>query len=116
MLGVVHRAVLKQGPAQFFQYFRPTENRPSMFIRRHHTRKLVDLRQPHNLDIFNRSILGLPWVYNMLPRHIVELNSVRDFQSALQDLLILSATSGRPNWHSLFFSRFALHSHPLLNL
>ena len=114
MLGVIHRAVLRKGPSHFFHYFNLAP--PTRFLRRRHSRHLIDLRQARSLCMYNNSVIGLIWVYNILPSSIVKLNTVRDFQSALQDLLKSVATSGLYEWQVLFSPRRPIHAHPLLSL
>ena len=113
MLGVVHRAVLRRGPKHFFRFFQVSSSPYSHFLRRRHSRHLRDLRGPRALDIHNRSILGLSWIYNLLPAHIVELSSITDFQSALQDLVRARAISGCDDWASTLSPRIPSYCHPL---
>ena len=63
MLGLVHRAVLREGPAQFFDLFRPSSRQPARFdtraAARRHSRQLEDFRGRHFLELERRSAFGL---------------------------------------------------------
>ena len=89
MLGVIHRAALRQGPEAFFRFvqFDASSLRHSRHHRRHF-RSLVEFRNSgKKLDIMRRSLLGLVSVYNLLPERIVRSNSVKGFQAELQNIM-----------------------------
>ena len=115
MLGLLHRTLLKKGPAHFEDFFQlQTEER-------HHSTRLASrhrwqLQQPrtgHYLEVVRRSALGLVSVYNLLPVQVVEATSVHDFQRQLQDLLKARATAGCEDWRLTFTPRLPHYCHPL---
>ena len=81
MLGVIHRAVIGEGPKQFHSLFLP-ETTASRAIprRRRHGRQLQDPYSQLHRDYLNRSLLGYIWIYNWLPEQIVASASVKTFQ------------------------------------
>ena len=95
MLGVIHRAVLCQGPSQLQDFF-IEESVPmrSMSRRPRHDRQLQDLSGPLRRDYLNRSLLGYVWIYNWLPEKIVTSSSVQKFQSRCQAFLKSCVSSG----------------------
>ena len=117
MLGLIHRAVLGQGPSHVreFFYLERQANRRSQRFRRHHL-QLHEYRGGSHLDIVGRSALGLASVYNLLPRDIVEAMSVKHFQGLLQELARDLASRGIPDWQSLYSTQHDLHAHPLLRI
>ena len=118
MLGVIHRAVLGEGPAQIQKYFQlSSENlHPNgRNLLRRHNRQLSSYRKGKFLETTARSILGLVDVYNMLPQKIVDAGSVKIFQGMLQGLMKEQGCSA-DDWETLFSPRHALHAHPLARL
>ena len=115
LLGVIHRAVLKKGPEHFQRLFVVA---PPLYVhlRRRHSRHITDPRTSDSLDIFKHSIFRLIAVYNLLPQRVVKLQTVKDFQTELQDILKLRARGGRSDWVHTFSPRIPLFCHPLLNI
>ena len=111
MLGVLHRSVLKKGPPHFARFF-CLDTTPSR-VRRKHNRQLIDSRPIHRLELYSRSALSLPWVYNLLPQWVVDATTVRDFQSNLQCLMSQFLLCGGEHWPSLFSPRLSYTGHPL---
>eukprot|EP00973_Karenia_brevis_P082746 11469300-Karenia_brevis.AAC.1 len=61
-----------------------------------------------------RSILGMPRIYNKLPAHLVEpALTVAQFQRGLQDLLKEAARDGDGRWQQMFSTRVGTWEHPL---
>ena len=116
MLGVVHRAVLKEGPKQLWEFFEVCDN-PTKHSTRistwRHNRQLKEHRKGRFLEILRRSALGLVGVYNLLPGEIVEQAAVKDFQTHLTKLLKERASSGREEWKDTFSPRVPMWRHPL---
>ncbi len=118
MLGVIHRAVLHKGPPQLWPFFQRDDaaREHSMVTRsmqRRHSRHLRSYRVGAFYCMLQHSILGLIDVYNLLPAHVVEQTTVKDFQRDLQEQLRNFARMGREGWELAFSPRFALHEHPL---
>ena len=62
MLGLVHRAALRKGPPQFWQYFCADETNSIVRTRlgkRRHTKQLTETRKGRFLELVRRSALGL---------------------------------------------------------
>ena len=113
MLAVIHRAVLRLGPPHFFHFFRFSNTRTST---RRHPRQLLDNRPARRLAIYDRSILGMIWVYNILPASAIFCNSVSDFQSALQDIVRFLCTTNHHLWRHCLSNRISVIGHPLSSL
>ena len=118
MLGLVHRAVLKQGPKQFHGVFFADAAAPHArhrrAIREYTDGDSTDYELPGSApaDYIKRSALGLATVCNMLPARVAECNSAKQFQTALQDMLKHAAAS-QSNWQRLFSPRVQFNHHPL---
>ena len=120
MLGLVHRTVLGKGPKHFQKFFTLEEKLPHARTRlgkkrKEHGRQLRDPRARTHLNVVRRSALGLVAVYNLLPAKVVQLQEVKDFQRALQELVKERACANCENWHLTLSPRLALHNHPLTN-
>ena len=118
MLAIIHRSVLGLGPSQFSEYFKrasASTNPMGRECQRRHNRQLESHRRGKFLDILANSALGLVDVYNLLPSHIVEANSVKVFQTRLQDALRNAAKSGAVDWEEWYSPRRAVYAHPLRN-
>merc|ERR1711907_700344 len=91
MLGLIHRTVLKQGPAHFDSFFKlehqETHSHSTRYASRRHSKQLVSWRVGRFSEVLRRSALGLVSVYNLLPEHVVQQQTVRDFQRKLQEEL-----------------------------
>lgn len=112
MLGLVHRAVLKQGPSHFWQFF-VVDSAATRFLHRRHNKHIVDWREGRRLDMLDRSVLGLVPVYSILPQAIVNETSVANFQCRLQRIVKRRAIAGAPGWEYTLSPRASLDSHPL---
>ena len=104
MLGVIHRAVLGKGPAQFQKHF-PLASQS--------LRKIVEPRTLLRHPIVKRSLFRLVAVYNLLPPRVVALNSVHEFQRALQHMVTERAKAGRGDWEDTLNPRIPIARHPL---
>ena len=102
MLGVIHRAVLGKGPVHFQKHFQ---------IAAVKSRKLVDPRPSFKHPLIKRSVLGLIAVYNMLPASCVALNSVKEFQRALQQVVTERSKLKRADWEDTLNSRIPVARH-----
>ena len=114
MLGVIHRAVLGEGPSQLRSFF--LIDNADLRRSARHSRNSLQLacnfgNRP--LDTLQTSVLGLCRVYNLLPAQIVACKTVKGFQGALQQLLCSHAVLERPNWQDLLSQRWPIQQHPL---
>ena len=105
LLGMIHRTVLGKGPPHFKEFFQIS----SAAGQRHR----FSLKDSSWNRLSKRSALGLIPVYNLLPDHIVETFSVKEFQANLQKLIKLRAEAGCDNWQATFSPRIPLNVHPL---
>ena len=120
MLGVIHRAANKAGPEHLHPFFQRTAR-----VCTHHTRRQVrahslNLADPgdssRHLDIMSRSALGLVYVYNLLPDHLVQETEISKFQGALQEKIIKgSARAGKEGWEQMLSPRHSRVEHPLFS-
>ena len=116
MLGVIHRAVLGEGPEHFRNHFFAKINKSQHIGRetlRRHSVQLETYRKWNFLDIVPNSILGLVDVYNLLPPFTVEAGTVKEFQGRLQGMMSQLAQNDETNWDLLFCPRVPLHEHRL---
>ena len=128
MLGVIHRALLGQGPAHFREHIclatdadaalAATLPRHRLQAKSYRKGLAIDFEAPscrsEPPDFFLRSIFGLLDVYNLLPVAVVEQSSdVRSFQARLQAMLCCASSSGFSRWQGLFSPRWDMRHHPL---
>ena len=100
LLGVIHRAALREGPPQQWKFFRvtPSDN-PNARISRHqrvHSMRLEEWPAGRNLDIMKRSALGSIRVYNLLPADVVLHRTLKQFQQALSGIVKDRVVAGDP--------------------
>ena len=91
MLGIVHRAVLRKGPQQFWQHF-PTV--------REGVRQVKEPDFSKGKKLLKRTVLGLVPVYNSLPAEVRAADSTAGFQQRVQQLVKNWAESGTERWHA----------------
>ena len=123
LLGVIHRAVLGQGPPHFrkFIMLRGTDSQQDkhrMQLKEYRDEDASDYALPGSrpAEYIQNSLLGLISIYNMLPADIVEQSStVPVFQSKLQTLVKARALNSA-DWKASLSPRVPLHRHPLLNM
>jgi hypothetical protein len=108
MLGLIHRVVLGDAPPQFSEYIRPATFVSFPRGLRHacgrHTRQLHDPMDGTQINMVTRSVLGLVYVYNLLPQHVVDCTSVSAFQKKLQGGVKAAARAGHERWDELLRS------------
>ena len=118
VLGVLHRAALKQGPEHLHGFFQLQENTAregslTRLAERRHNKQLVEHRRGRFLEILRRSALGLVAVYNLLWPEVVAESTVQGFQRKLQEHLKERAAWGCENWQATYSPRTPLWRHPL---
>ena len=106
MLGVIHRAVLKQGPKQLHKWFfvvtpgaKPGTRSCSQKSR---SRQVFDYTSGSQSEFLRRSAFGLTFVYNSLPEKTVLTKSVKAFQRELQTEVKRRVENGLPDWAYLY--------------
>ena len=103
LLGVIHRAVLKEGPLPLHDFFplavgtaRSGTTTRAQGAR--HNRQVLDFCDVHfRTDMFRRSAFGYVSVYNALPQHVIDSVSVKCFQHKLQ-AAVFHCISGGTRW------------------
>ena len=102
MLGLIHRAALRQGPQHFREWFVPAPPAPTTLVTRRSTRahrwQLHDLVDSDHTELLKRSVFGLIRVYNELEQNIVDTRSVKEFQHNLQNKLKQLAENNTEGW------------------
>ena len=101
MLGVIHRALLRLGAPQFFEWFplAPARERPATRLNAlRHDKQILDYCDGGHSTLLARSVLGLVREYNLLPQWVVNAPSVKVFQGRLQYLVRREALRGSPSW------------------
>ena len=117
VLGLIHRAVLHQGPPSLWRFFRINASARVPALRRpKHNMQLCEWPASRDLDLMRRSALGAIRVYNLLPQHVVDCSSISYFQKALTDLVRARVTARDTRWTMLLSPRCQFFDiHPLVN-
>ena len=116
MLGVIHRAVLGEGPDHFRKHFiakTSTTRHEGRETLKRHDRQLETFRKGNFLEVVPNSILGLVDIYNLLPAFAVDTKHVHEFQRILQGMLTQLAEKRENGWENLFCPRRPLYCHRL---
>ena len=117
VLGVIHRAASRDGPPQLWRFFQRSAAGVRAAARRRirHDRQVAEWPLGRNLEIMRRSALGMIRVYNLLPQNVVEQVAVKNFQSALTQLVRDRVFAGDHRWRIVLSSRHAFFQyHPLV--
>ncbi len=111
MLGALHKVNLGTAPTQLSSLFPPRGAPPVdphhwaqrlRALRPLHNRQLYTAATHYSTDVFQRSLFGLVHLYNRLPQHMVDTNSVKLFQRKLQWGLRKWAEGGASDWQHLY--------------
>ena len=111
-MGLLHRIFLNDAPTQLkklFPFAMPrsadvsSTRRYSPWLLRRHNTQLKE--QTIGTDILRRSLFGLVYISNLVPQAIIDLKSIRLFQSAVQRALCLAASQRLPIWVYLLSTR-----------
>ena len=89
MLGVIHRAVIREGPPLLREFFIPEDRsslRTSHRYERRHSRNLKELFHGQYLENTRRLFFGGLRVYNLFPQWVVKMSDTASFQSALTSM------------------------------
>ena len=115
MLGLIHRTLLGRGPPHFQKFFFRADKvhakRPRFEC---HDHQLHEYRDGREIQVVDRSALGLVSVYNLLPPEIVEASSVKIFQTQLQNFIKDCAHRNSPAWQDMCSATPMMHNHPLV--
>ena len=110
-LGLLHRVNLGLVSEQMAELFPKVGERPVLGdfpgarVRSavsFHNRQLFDRITANSSEQLRRSILGMVRVYNTLPQHCVEPDSVKKFQRRLQFCVMERAKEGNEEWRDIF--------------
>ena len=116
-LGLIYRAILRQGPRQLrdlFQLDHSAVRSSPRFVK--HLFQVVDATRDLHREYLDRSTFGYVAIFNLLPPvmfHSQEYDQpipVKEFQRNLTKLLRLSSHV-EVFWPNLFNPRFELHNH-----
>ena len=94
-LGLIHRAVLRQGPPHLHKFFVRVGGLHG------HDHQIYDPTAGCNLQYIRNSLFGLISTYNRLPQQMIDLIRVSEFQSALQLLIKKAVVQRYPYWRSM---------------
>ena len=104
MLGLLHKIVLGKAAPQYseFVFLERPRNEPRGWRARdrRHSKQLHDPIDGTQSRAVQRSLLGMIYVYNMLPESTVASMSVSAFQRKLQNCIKRLAESKLPSWSS----------------
>ena len=106
MLGVIHRALLGEGPDQFRKFFRyaiPQSRRHTRSAGTRHESQIDETNIHH--DFMRASAFGLQRIYNHLPAFIVEQGTVKLFQNEAHSLVKSLCEKGVPDWERMYCPR-----------
>ena len=109
MLGTLHKLALGLGPAPLATLFpmaKSTLHTYGWTSGPAHSRQLADHVNLQSPSVLKRSLFGMVCVYNRLPNHIVQLATVKHFQSGLQRLLKEKARCNYNSWEAFFKRTF----------
>ena len=109
-LEVIHRAILRKGSPHFWHWL-VLNTAQHLSSSRRHRRCLKEICAATSPDYLKRSLVGMIKIYNMLPEWAISICSVKEFQSALQKLVITQV--GRYGWIYLFDPKHSFIDHPL---
>jgi hypothetical protein len=106
ILGFLHKRVLGNAHPVFQQSF-PFFNDVFRHPRQGHNKQLYGhiLEVQFQLQLFKRSIFGMVDVYNGLTQEVVDLKTVKDFQSELTKIARTRCQAGDANWYFSFACR-----------
>ena len=106
MLGLLHRIIMGWAPACLRKFISladvPSFPRSYRAVNLRHNRQINDVSNGSESRLFNRSIFGLVYAYNLLPQVVVESRNVHIFQRHLQRFLKHAASDNIHDWPFLF--------------
>ena len=89
-LGLLHKCTLGLEHEGISQFFQPAASSDTYIktrsMGRRHSKQLVDHCGASSPDYLLRSMLGMTYVYNLLPQNVVRMTDVNSFQTALTDM------------------------------
>ena len=107
-LGFVHRVTLGLAHPDIAKLFPPEPKTSHRFRTRlsihRHGKQLMDRCDGSQNQLVHRSLFGMVRVYNLLPEHAIEMNTVHSFQKELTSIALNSCQNSR-TWQSLFCAR-----------
>ena len=117
ILGVIHRAVLREGPPQLWKFFcRDSSARREQRLFSRHSLQLLERPPGRNLELMRRSAFGMIRVYNLLPEDAVAERTLKGFQRFLTQLVRDRLVARDDRWRELFSCRHRFFQHhPLVN-
>ena len=104
LLGFLHKRVLGLCHAAIAEFFPMLPASPYW-----HNKQLDShMDECHSRrQLYFRSMFGMVHVYNRLPQHVVDIDSVSGFQSCLTQMAREKCEAGVPNWQHIFHKPLA---------
>ena len=105
MVGLLHRIQLGTAPralANMFPKARRTIFDYTLGSRQRHIRQFENPVGPGTSPMKSRSLFGLVRVYNDLPQHIVDAQTVKLFQLRLLNMVKDAASKKTGGWETMF--------------
>ena len=102
MLGLLYRIANDLAPQQFKDLIKPAGSvaypRGWAHTMTRHEQQMFDPIDGSHTRALERSVLGLIYVWNLLPHHVVARKTVRSFQRCLQEAVKRAAQRGIQDW------------------
>ena len=105
ILGFLHRVNLGLAQPQICELFQVVGSRvrPRFNLRTDfHNKQLFDRVDASSTQQFRRSIFGIVGCYNALPQRIVDYQTVKQFQSALQAAVVRQISANNAGWREIY--------------
>ena len=109
-MGLLHKVTLRTCHPAFHELFPPDDRELSAHYAtrsalRLHTRTLKDRSMNAHLSSMKRSLFTAVRVYNKLPQHCADAETVSDFQGHLTEAARAACRAGKSDWMHLYRSR-----------
>ena len=105
-LGVLHRRVLGKLPQPMAELlpFQESVNHVyrTRLVEARHSHQFLDPVCGKETQLFKRSLFGFIAIYDRLPQHVVDCNSVRSFQKHLQDAMRVCMHDVAMPWPAMY--------------
>ena len=107
ILGLLHKRVIGQAHPDLEELLPWFETKYGFVNPGRHSKQLYSnvMEITANLDLFKRSIFAMVDVYNHLPQHVIDSDSVSIFQKQLTNIARARCESSTPNWMYTFDKR-----------
>ena len=114
MLGLLHKVTLRTCHPDLLNLFPLSTATPHTHATRlstqRHSKQLHDRCDGSHSELTARSLFGLVTVYNLLPQHLVDAPTVRNFQTLLTNAAKQQCLGNANNWTTLYSPRHTPHA------